>query len=222
MKNIKFVLEPGDIEEINDCLTKCDASMDLILMFSLVELQDTNLTIEIKKDSEINTIDELLDDLGLEIIGDPDYPKNDDSEQSKPIETDDKIKISVNASFMSDCLDIETNPVPEAVPEAVPEPTPTDGGEWDDRVPRPVPDDNLMSVAGKTSNTLIGAEVSNDIQAHDDDFDDDPDMEDWYQNEVENDDEPLHEDNDGGSVDNHQEKSNVSNSSAWKTDVWHT
>lgn len=259
MKEIKFVLEPGDIEEINDCLTKCDASMDLILMFSMIELQDDDLTIEIKKESkEIRDISELLDDLGLEIVDDEDVEKADfDFKydrptpeeireiveetvgiepviQTKPVDLDDKMKVMVQdpnpvaysegtvvkkdeeripikACFADESLNINT--------EDRPNPKPADGGEWDDRVPRPVPDENLRSIASKPSpDEDISTEVANDTV-------DDEDWNDWYENEVYDDIPEDEDDNDEpnveGSVDHHQQKSSDV-PIAWNTNTWHT
>lgn len=67
MENLSFTLNPIDIEKISDALTEMDDTMELVTIFSLLEMQDKSIKITVIEDTEeVFELSELLEDLGLE------------------------------------------------------------------------------------------------------------------------------------------------------------
>lgn len=236
MKEMKFVLTASDIETINDALTEQDQDINLIMMFSLLETQDNDVVIKVKnKNAEkVHSFLNLIEDLGLELDEDEEeccdcscdagkcncdcFVSNtidDETLRVKPEEIKSSLKSMREEEFF-DAIENKTTPVRVSASFA-------DGG-WDTRVPKPSVDESLMEVKNiPIDNPFDNAakEIMDEVLDEDDYITDEEVMEENFGDSISrfSDDQPmtheLHEED-------YQEKSDVSRSSAWNANTWHT
>lgn len=139
MKDLNFVLTKGDLEVIGDALQNTDKHQDLIMMFSILEMQEADVKIVVGNDITyvpFNSLDETEKD-GEEIV----MRKFQESILG-PSQPCNLSEVVVEEPVAPEPKTLELVKKPEPVKVIA---------DWDDRVPKPVFDPEMVEAAQKRS-----------------------------------------------------------------------